>query len=529
MKKITLILLLLFATFVNAQEVNYKIKNISENTKFSDFGVAFYGDNSVVFASSRKDKSIRNRKWYLNKQPYLELFKGNLGADGEINNVERFSENINTKYHESNVAFTKDLKTVYFSRDNYVNKKTTKDDEGWVLVQLYKANVDENGEWTNIQPMPFNSNNYQTGHPALNAKENKLYFTSDMPGSIGATDIYVVDINADGSYGKPINLGPNVNTRKKEMFPFIDRNNVLYFSSDGYKEGRGQLDIYATKIIGYEAIEPAVNLGAPINSKKDDFALVYKSSLKGGYFSSNREGGKGDDDIYYFEELAPIKFDCNQLVEGVVREKHTQALLPGSLVSLYGENGKKIESMITDKYASFSFIVDCETAYKIVGTKENYDEDKEEFKTSNEKDLELVLGLTLTPSEFIKIRGQLMVNINPIYFDLDKSEIRDDAAIELEKVVKIMLKYPKLKIDLGSHTDSRAPDSYNWELSEKRAISTINWIVEKGIEPSRITGKGYGETKLVNKCSNGVRCTEAEHQLNRRTEFIIVNPEAVKQ
>ncbi|WP_456378301.1 OmpA family protein [Lutibacter sp.] len=527
MKKITLILLLFCAVFVNAQEVNYSIKNISENTKFSDFGVTYYGENSAVFASSRKDKSIRNRKWYLNKQPYLELFKGNITADGEIVDVERFSETINTKYHESNVTFTKDLKTVYFSRDNYINKKTTKDDEGWVLIQMYKAEVGENGEWVNIQPMPFNNNNYQTGHPVLNNKENKLYFTSDMPGGFGSTDIYVVDINRDGTYGKPVNLGPNVNTRKKEMFPFIDSNNVLFFSSNGFADGRGQLDIYATKIIGKEAIEPAINLGAPINSIKDDFALVYKSGDKTGYFSSNREGGKGDDDIYYFEELAPIKFDCNQLVEGVVREKNSGALLPGALVALYDADGEKIESMIADKYASFNFKVDCETAYKVVGTKENYDKDSEAFETSNEKDLELALGLTLAPSEFVSIRGQLMVNINPIYFDLDKSSIRPDAAIELEKVVRIMLKYPEIKIDLGSHTDSRAPDAYNWKLSESRAKSSLDWIISRGIDPSRITGKGYGETKLVNKCSNGVRCTDAQHQLNRRTEFVILNPEVV--
>jgi outer membrane protein OmpA-like peptidoglycan-associated protein len=529
MKKITFIILLFSAVFINAQEINYSIKNISENTKLADFGVSYYGQNSAVFASSRKDKSIRSRKWYLNKQPYLELYKGTLGVDGEIFDVERFSENINTKYHESNVAFTKDLKTVYFSRDNYINKKAAKDDEGWVLIQMYKATIGDNGEWTNIESMPFNSDNYQTGHPALNSKENKLYFTSDMPGSLGATDIFVVDINSDGTYGEPVNLGPNVNTRRKEMFPFINENNVLYFSSNGYQDGKGQLDIYATKIIGKEAIEPAINLGSPINSKSDDFSFVKKSGEKWGHFSSNREGGKGDDDIYYFEELAPVKFDCNQLVEGLVREKGSGALLPGALVVLYGEDGEKIESIIADKYASFSFKLDCEKAYKVIASKENYTEDSEEFETSNMRDLELIIGLTIEPSEFITIRGQLMVNINPIYFDLDKSEIRKDAAIELEKVVRIMNKYPKLLVDLGSHTDSRAPDAYNFKLSDRRAKSSLQWIIDKGIDASRITGKGYGETKLVNKCSNGVRCSEAKHQLNRRTEFIILNPKAVKE
>ena len=203
--------------------------------------------------------------------------------------------------------------------------------------------------------------------------------------------------------------------------------------------------------------------------------------------------------------------------------------MPGALVVLYGKDGEKIESVIADKYASFTFKLDCNTPYKVVGTKENYTEDSEEFETSNVRDLELAIGLTIEPSEFIVVRGKLMVNINPIYFDLDKSFIRKDAALELDKVVRIMNKYPNIKIALGSHTDSRASDGYNLKLSERRAKSTLEWIISKGIDASRITGKGYGETQLVNKCSDGVKCSEAEHQLNRRTEFVIVNPEAVNQ
>jgi outer membrane protein OmpA-like peptidoglycan-associated protein len=203
--------------------------------------------------------------------------------------------------------------------------------------------------------------------------------------------------------------------------------------------------------------------------------------------------------------------------------------LSGALIVLYDKNGGKIESTTADKYASFSFIVDCEANYKVIGSKENYDDDNEEFLTSNKKDLELSLNLNLKLSEFINVRGLVMVNIKPIYFDIDKADIRDDAAIELEKVVKIMQKYPKLKIDLGSHTDSRAPDLYNIRLSERRAKASLNWIIEKGIDPSRITGKGYGETQLVNKCANDVRCSELEHQMNRRTEFVILNPEVVNE
>ena len=529
MKKIILIILFFSAGLINAQEMNYSIKNISENTKLSDFGVTYFGESSAVFASARRDISIRNRKWSFNNQPYLELFKGKLTNDGEISDVELFSDNINSKYHESNVTFTKDLKTVYFSRNNYINKKATKDEDGWVLIQMYKATVGADGEWTNITPMPFNSDNYQTGHPVLNDAENKLFLTSDKPGGLGRTDIYVVDINSDGTYGEMVNLGPNVNTKRKEMFPYIDANDVLYFSSNGFAGGYGKLDVYATKILGNEAIEPALNLDQPINSPEDDFGFTFKPGENWGHFSSNREGGKGDDDIYYFQELAPIEFACEQFVDGLVREKSTGALLPGALVTLYGAEGEKIESIIADKYASFSFKVDCETAYEVVATKENFNKDTEGFETSDVRDLELSIGLTLTENEFINVRGQLMVNVNPIYFDLDKAEIRDDAAIELEKVVRIMLKYPKIKIDFGSHTDSRAADKYNWDLSNRRAKSSLEWIISKGIDASRITGKGYGETQLVNKCADGVRCSEDEHQLNRRTEFIIVNPEAVNE
>ncbi|MDV7186751.1 OmpA family protein [Lutibacter sp. TH_r2] len=312
------------------------------------------------------------------------------------------------------------------------------------------------------------------------------------------------------------------------MFPFIDENDVLYFSSNGFEDGKGGLDIYATKILGYEALEPGINLGYPINSEKDDFSLVFMPGKREGHFSSNRIGGKGDDDIYYFKELEPLVLDCAQIAQGVVRDRDTKALLPGAKVDLYNEEGEVIESVIADSYATFSFNVDCSNTYKVVGSKENYTEDSTNFRTNRENAVELTLGLNLPPSEFVSIRGLMMININPIYFDLDKSFIRADAAIELEKVARIMKKYPELKIELGSHTDSRAPDKYNWNLSDRRAKSSLAWLIERGVKASNISGKGYGETQLVNKCSNDVKCSEAQHQLNRRTEFVILNPEVIK-
>jgi outer membrane protein OmpA-like peptidoglycan-associated protein len=530
MKKITLIILLFCVGFINAQEVkleNYTIKNIASNTKYQDYGVSFFEGNTIIFASTRRDKSIRNRVWIGNKQPFLELYKGVKNENGEISAIEMFSKKINSKYHDADVTFSKDFQTMYFSRNNYFNDKYKKDTTGWNLIQLYKAQKSENGDWEVMQ-MPFNNDNYQTGHPVLNDKEDKLYFISDMPGGFGKTDIYVVDIYKDGTYSEPKNLGPNVNTNGKEMFPFVDEFDVLYFSSDGYLDGFGDLDIYACNLRNGEPVTNAKNIGMPINSYKDDFGLVYKKGANHGYFSSKRPGGKGDDDIYYFEALQRIDLDCNQLAKGVVLDSETGLVIPQAKVTLFDKEGVKLDSIASNNLGEFSFNVNCNANYKVIATKENYNQDVEVFITSNVDDVALNLDLNISPSEFVTIRGLLMVNINPIYFDLDKSDIRDDAAIEIEKVVRIMKKYPEIKIDLGSYTDSRAPDQYNLELSNRRAKSSIEWMISRGIDPARITGKGYGETQLVNECSNGVKCSNAQHQLNRRTEFVIVNPEVIK-
>ncbi|MCW2120518.1 OmpA family protein [Flavobacterium sp. 7A] len=529
MKKITILLVFLCGFAAFSQSQNYTIKNIDVNTKYSDFGVTYYGENGAVFASSKKVKGSRNKKWYLNDQPFLMLYKGSVTNTGEIVDTDFFSKELNTKMHESNVTFTKDLKTVYFSRDNYTKKRYRTDEDGWILIQLYRADVDSTGKWTNVLKLPFNSDDFDTGHPSLNVDDSKLYFTSNRPGSLGLTDIWAVNINPDRSYSEPYNLGPNVNTTRKEMFPHIDKNDVLYYSSDGMIDGNGGLDIYAIKMDENGGVGKPVNLGFPLNSLKDDFSLVFQNGKKTGHFSSNRDGGKGDDDIYYFEELVnPIIDKCKQLVQGVVREKETGALLPGALVVLYNAKGEKVESVIADKFASFAFNVDCEAGYKVTGTKEFYNMDEEAFKTSNVADLELSIGLDLGSTEFVFVRDKLMIKINPIYFDLDRSFIRPDAALELERVFTIMQKYPLIKISLGSHTDSRAPDAYNWALSNRRAKSSKDWLVKAGIDPTRLTARGYGETELVNGCANDVNCTEFDHQLNRRTEFVITNPEVIK-
>ncbi|AOW20892.1 OmpA family protein [Urechidicola croceus] len=534
MKKLILIVSFICSIICYAQEENYSIKNLDVNTEYSDFGVSYFGDSTVIYSSSKRKRTIKKKTWSPNKQPFLELYRGTID-NVEILNSINFSKLINSKFHESNATFTKDLKTVYFSGDNYTKGKGVKrDTTGYVLVQLFMANVNDEGQWTNITKLPFNNDNYSSGHPTLNNKEDKLYFTSNMPGGYGMTDIYVVDIFADGTYGEPQNLGPQVNTKGKEMFPFIDENDVLYFSSDCQPYGFGELDIYATKQASTNEFYYPVNLGTPINSEKDDFAIVYQIGKNKGYFSSNREGGKGDDDIYAFEELTPVKFECHQTLKGTIQNSETNELLSKAKVSLFKDN-ELIEEFITTENGTFEFAIDCKSNYKITGSKNSFKSDSKEFSTLDQDKLTVTSKLNLIPpppgpkiDEFTVVNGKVLIKINPIYFDLNKFDIRPDAALELEKVVAIMKKYPELIVEGGSHTDSRGSSKYNETLSARRAFSTVSYIVKRGISADRITSKGYGESELVNRCKNGIKCSKEEHQINRRTEFRIVNPVIIK-
>lgn len=524
-KKISIVMLIFVTFLVEGQEKRYTIKNLSVNNYYSNFGTTFYGEEQVVYASPRKKSYIVKNVWKGNNQPFLDLYVGDIDLDGQLINVKKFSEKLNTRYHEADVAFTKDKKIVYFSRNNYLEGKLTRDSTGMGLIQLYRAKINNAGEWVEEEPMPFNNDHYQTGHPTISADGKTLYFISDMPGGFGKTDIYKAAINADSSIGMPINLGPIINTAEREMFVSISGNDELYFSSDGRKEGYGGLDLYVSKITNNVLTQPE-NLGKPINSDKDDFSFILNYESRSGYFSSNRAGGKGDDDIYTFVQDIPLEFECNQLVKGTVVEKKSGNLLPNSEVILQDKSGKEIGKIVTGEKAEFSFEIPCNQSYKLIGSKENYSTDLAEFFSTEGK--ELIIPLQLVSQEFTLERGKCLVKINPIYFNFDKSDIRPDAALELDKVVAVMKKYPELIIEGGSHTDSRGTFSYNEALSTRRAISTVDYIISKGINPDRISAKGYGEIQLVNNCADGVNCTEKEHQFNRRTEFVIVNFDEIK-
>lgn len=389
------------------------------------------------------------------------------------------------------------------------------------FLKIYKANLDEKGKWENITPLPFNSDSYQTAHPTLSPDGKMMYFVSDMPGSLGKSDLYKVAISEDGTFGTPINLGKTINTEGRETYPFVTAKNELYFSSDGHP-GLGGLDIFAAKIPEDGNFTNIQNIGEEANSPKDDFAFIINTDTKRGFLSSNRDGGEGNDDIYKFLETRELFIE--QAIFGVVTDAKTNEVLPNTKITLLDEKFNKIAETTTDEKGYYEFLkLEPNTKYYLRTEKPEYDVKEIPVITGKEDgrtEVNIELDKTAQP---IPVGGDIadVFKINLIYFDLDKWNIRPDAAIDLAKVLDVLEQYPTMKIDIRSHTDSRASHAYNEKLSDRRAKSTMAWLVSKGISKDRLTAKGYGETQLVNKCADGVQCSEAEHQLNRRSQFII--------
>ncbi|QLC66376.1 OmpA family protein [Flavobacterium sp. LPB0248] len=501
---------------IKANSGRYKIADAGINSKYSDYGTFIHG-NTVYFASARDTGNFSQRKHTWTGEHFTNLYQATLDEDFNLSAPKVFKSKINSKFHESTPVFTKDGKTVYFTRNNYNNGKKGKNNEKVTLLKIYQATF-ENGEWTNITELPFNSDNYSTAHPALSADEKTMYFASDMPGTYGQSDIYKVSID-NGKFGKPVNLGPVINTEGKETFPYVTSNNEIYFASDGHP-GLGGLDIFVGKL-DEDGVSNIQNLGSDINSPQDDFAYVIDVNSRKGFFSSNKTGGKGSDDIYKFEETKSIV--CVQELNGIVTSLATKEILPYAKLSLYDANHMLVSTSISDSNGNYGFAVDCGKGYIIRAEKEKY-VTKEEMVSVLKESGKTYLPIALENSECQVAIGDDLgkcFGITNIYFDLDKSNIRQEAALDLEKILDVLNQYPSMKLDIRSHTDSRASYKYNESLSDRRAKSTVEWLIKNGVAPNRLTGKGYGESQLVNKCSDGVKCSEEEHQMNRRSEFII--------
>lgn len=603
----------------------YEIQYMDQmNSRFADFSPTYY-ENGLVFVSARKKGTAIKRVFGLDETPFLDLYlypdstltfipteesDDFYPTDPDLNvldpimeyettqavrglpdiQVEEFSKKLNSKYHEGPLTFSKDFKTVIFTRNNYLNGRVRKSDDGFNMLKLYMA--EKNGDkWTNITELPFNSNNYSTGHPAFSPENQRLYFVSDMPGGYGGTDIYYVDF-INGEWGSPINLGPEINTEGNEMFPFIDQYGNMYFASDGLP-GLGGLDIFYIELRNGIPQSEAENLGAPINSSKDDFGLITDGNRLSGFFSSNRKRGYSDDNIYSFvrgcnelnllvferETLQPITnaevrvvrngvnrdayytdenggvsvcleanrdfyfkvfkdgFDASTITYGTLSRSLTNSrtisvfmnheVIPlikgrivtefdhlavaGAQVTLENTDDGSTETVITGQDGRYTFQPLTKGNYVVKAVKENSMAVTKSAITEDNEEIALV-----STDDYI-----VLENIN---YDYGKYDLKADGRKELEeKVIPILEKYPDVRIELSSHTDSRSSQEFNLALSQKRADKVKQYLVNKGIDEDRIVALGYGKSKLLNDCTENKRCTAAQHRVNRRTEIKILN------
>ncbi|MEO8934836.1 MAG: OmpA family protein [Xanthomarina sp.] len=493
------------------------LARIYDENKIS-FGYFKSGD-TLYYASTTDTKSFLNKRNAWDGLSFLSLYTLEVDSLNEaISSPKKLKGNLKSKFHESSPVFTADGNTMYFTRSNitYENKK---DDQ---KLKIYKSER-INKIWQKAEELSINSDHFSTAHPALSPDGNKLYFASDRPGGFGESDIYVCDIDADGNFSDPVNLGSDINTSGKETFPFVSANNELYFSSDGHF-GLGGLDVFYVKITdnGYGNL---LNIGEPVNSNADDFAFGIDIQTDRGFISSNRSETQGQfvyDNIYSFLETAPIIDVYFAQIQGVVTDKQTALPIAGARIVLKSSDGKVYKEVLTDEKGYYLVETNKFESYFIKASKDHYDTDENVSKADLEHQ---EIDFQLQQNEIPLVPGTdlaKVLNIPIIYFDFDKSNIRKDAQVELEKVLAALNQYPNLKIEIRSHTDSRGNDAYNQALSQRRATSTLNYLAANGIDKSRLSALGFGESKLVNNCANDVPCSEMEHQKNRRSEFIVV-------
>lgn len=575
-----------------------EIADVAGNTRYIEMCPAYYKD-MIVYSSAKDSFSMIRNKFQWNYEPFLNLFVTKSYPKNDFKRSTDFSAKLNSRIHEGPACFTSDFKTMYFTRNSRVDGKGEKTANGTNNLKIFISSFDGKN-WSDAREFPYNSNVYSVGHPALSPDDKSLYFVSDMPGGFGETDIYKSEL-INGSWSKPVNLGATINTKGKEMFPYVDKKGILYFSSDGLP-GIAGLDIYAAKE-EENGKYLVTNLGEPLNSKYDDFGLIINTDSLKGYFTSNRPGGAGDDDIYSFS-VSAIDLEVKSL------RADNREILPGSKIYLISETGAVITSSLSDQngMAEFgikpgvkyklsaengSFVADVQevgVSTQVIGLQQNeeillkqgflyltievldketgliipnalvdisegeYDhatvEDKNgmvRMKMNNSMNYTFYatadnyFGNTVKYSSFDKAPGNYSLTIEleklstgkqialeDLFYDLNKWNIRPDAALVLDKLAQILTENPNVKIEIGSHTDSRGTAETNMKLSQRRSESVLAYLVKKGIAPTRLVAKGYGESQLINKCADGVNCTEEEHQENRRTVIEILNKDIRK-
>lgn len=578
-------------TYFNAQ-TKYVVKRLSINSPNGDMCAYPYKDG-IIFCSSREDAN--NKTQDFTGKPYLKLYFAQ-GKETNFTTVIPFLPEAQTKYNDGPLCLNSAGNELFITRNNIENGKVVMDKNRVVRLKIFSSEF-KNEKWDEFKSFPYNSSNHSCAHPCLSNDGSKLYFASDMPGGFGGMDIWVCRRN-DSTWSKPENLGEAINSRGNEVFPFIDSEGNLLYSSNGFG-GIGGLDVLTASSNG-QSFSQGKNMGAPVNSSYDDFGIVYDKKNRCGYLSSNRDSKNDNDDLYMYKKA------CVPL-DGLVYDKETGDPIADADIKIM-EDGSEKETVKSDAKGKFKSCLVIGKNYDFIASKEAYNKSTVSLKDVGDDAQEVKIPLTKTPmfaiegrvyleedkssiigipvyienlrtkekretktdengmyhfdldantdyrvsctkercadNVFVKttvglkksttIRADIgffcegdIIKIENIYYDLAKWNIRPDAAKELDKLVDILKKYPKMQIELGSHTDCRASAKYNQDLSEKRAKSAVMYVVSKGVDSTRMTYKGYGESVIVNKCecegAVKVPCTEAEHQQNRRTEFKIIS------
>ncbi|NDK56950.1 OmpA family protein [Pontibacter fetidus] len=496
---------------------------------YSDFSPAPFG-NGIIFTSDRGISADKQNEVYgWTGRPYLQLFTAKTDGQGNWSSPEALQEVVNSEYHNATASAATDGQQLYFTRTHMVRErqKGNPDPTSWVEVkddkpehinrlEIFTAQK-ENGVWGNIQPFTYNKvTEYSVGHPALSADGQILYFASDMPGSLGDTDIFYSKRQEDGSWGVPVNAGATINTPGRESFPYVDAAGKLYFASDGHA-GMGGLDIFSAE--GEHGNWAGVrNLGNPINSRKNDYGIMFTTPGETGLLSSNRDADNGTEDIYSFKILKKPVVIAIKTLERKQNDKKRNIEVPLPQVQVVVSQKTIADSTVVMSDENGQYFMDGfkGNTYSLMGTKAGYLTQEAMAQIPETAGDTIQVALLFDKNEQNRV-----IVLENIYYDLDKWDIREDAAKELDKLVTVLQNNPEIKIEMSSHTDSRESVNYNQALSEKRANAAVDYLVSKGINRNRLTAKGYGKTKLVNGCGDNVECSEEEHQLNRRTEFKI--------
>lgn len=506
------------------EKTRYVVENVKGlNTKWEDFAAAYSRKDQLIFTSDR-EKGVSGNQYGWTGNGHTDLYVTNLKINKKNPNDISYSMPtlldkgvVNSKYNDGTACFDSKYTTMYFTQCNGADGKGN-------YCRIYKSTL-AGTEWSKPEALPFSADSFSCGHPTLSKDGSIMYFSSNMPGSTPkpvsadnpdgtklSKDIWMVTYTKRGNtWGDPVNLGPAINTSGDELFPFIHEDGTLYFASNGHV-GLGGTDIYYTKGQATDWSDP-VNMKSPINSAGDDFAIILSKDKESGFFSSNREGSKGQDDIWRFY-MNPLIFNLS----GVVRNAKTHEIIPNAVVTITSSNDTGKIILKTDATGSYKLKLKNKTDYELFAAKEDHYDSRMAFQTTKglEQSTDLVQNFDLVPFNFDSI-----IVLQGIYYDLDKADLRPESRAILDTLVMTLAKYPRVRIELGSHTDCRADSLYNIGLSQRRADSAVAYLISKGIDSLRIVSKGYGETRLVNKCKcEGavvVPCTEEEHQLNRRT------------